>query len=261
MDNRCDNLKYNAYREIVDSIDVARSIIYNMKLAYGESAIVPFWYPAKSDPSVTSRDVYTLMGTGSMNGSVLFTSNLLTSDTILDQATIKDFEFNGETYGEISLKDAIKIVDEAIEDISGGKTLVSVLESLVNEVSELKETLASDSSIYEGINQSLSDMKDAAVADSSTLSEIKEILAADSSVLSELKDAAVADSSTLSEIKETLATDSSTLAEMKDVAIADSSTLAELKETLVADSSTFNGICQILDDRLPVAEIEEEPSE
>lgn len=226
MDNRCDNLKYNAYREIVDSIDVARSIIYNMKLAYGESAIVPFWYPAKSDPSVTSRDVYTLMGTGSMNGSVLFTSNLLTSDTILDQATIKDFEFNGETYGEISLKDAMKIVDEAIEDISGGKTLVSVLESLVNEVSELKETLAADSSVYEGIGQSLSEIKDAIVADSSTLSEIKDTLAADSSVYEGIDQS-----------------------------------LSEIKETLATDSSTFGGICQILDDRLPVAEIEEEPSE
>lgn len=66
--------KFNAYRTVADDFVAAEEIMKNKKLAYGEPAVVPFYYPNKDDEN---RLVKLMFGIGSIDGNVEIFSNFL----------------------------------------------------------------------------------------------------------------------------------------------------------------------------------------
>lgn len=138
-----DNQKYNAYRDIAENRAHAEGIINGLKLAYGETAVVPFYHPGiDADPSI--RTIETLIGTGSMHrGTTVFECS------IENDQKIKNFEFRDEQHGNVSVSEAFAFVDAAIDEIAGGGSIVDKLTdvstaigALTTAVGTLKDTLS-----------------------------------------------------------------------------------------------------------------------
>lgn len=137
-----DNQKYNAYREIAENRAHAEGIINGLKLAYGETAVVPFYHPdVDSDASI--RTIETLIGTSSLHsGKTVFTCS------IENDQELKNFEFRDKQHGNVSVSEAFSLVDTAIDEISGSGSIVDKLSdvstaigALTSAVGTLTETL------------------------------------------------------------------------------------------------------------------------
>lgn len=138
-----DILKYNAYREVASNYEAARDIIYQLKPAYGETAIVPFFYPDRTDPNKT---IQLLMGVGSLNGNVMFQSNIMGSDTRVDNASV----YVASAGGDMSVKDAI-------EYIAGGGSIVGALENIANAINGLTAAYDRNTEMLSTLNTTLNE--------------------------------------------------------------------------------------------------------
>lgn len=65
--------KYNAYRQVADDYTAAVEFMKSKKLAYGEPAVVPFYYPNKDD---ANKVVKLMLGIGSLDDNVEIFANV-----------------------------------------------------------------------------------------------------------------------------------------------------------------------------------------
>lgn len=77
--------KYNAYKEVASNYDEAKAIIEGKKLAYGETAVVSFYFPGRTSEVKTIEQ---MLGVGGINGNVMIYSNILGTSSRVDDATV-----------------------------------------------------------------------------------------------------------------------------------------------------------------------------
>lgn len=126
----CNNLnKVKAYKKVAKNYYEAVDILNRKKLAFGEPAVVSFYYPDESD---LDRVIKLAIGYGSINGGVEILSNINNdSSTRIDNAQVeinKDGEKQVVTVsdafdyviGKINEYDYDVIDDDVIIDIING---------------------------------------------------------------------------------------------------------------------------------------------
>jgi hypothetical protein len=129
MSGNCNLNKVKAYKKVAKNYYAAVGILNEKKLAFGEPAVVPFYYPDESD---LDRKIKLAVGYGSINGGVEVLSNIHNdSSTRIDDATVainKDGEKQVVTVseafdyviGKINEFDYDNIDDDVIIDIING---------------------------------------------------------------------------------------------------------------------------------------------
>ena len=73
MSGNCNLNKVKAYKRVAKNYYAAVGILNEKKLAFGEPAVVPFYYPDESD---LDRKIKLAVGYGSINGGVEVITNL-----------------------------------------------------------------------------------------------------------------------------------------------------------------------------------------
>ena len=77
--------KFSAYKVVAYDYNAAREILYQKKLAYGEAAICPFYYPNQDS---STKSVEMMEGIGALNGGMLINCNITSNDVVLDNAVV-----------------------------------------------------------------------------------------------------------------------------------------------------------------------------
>ena len=109
--------KYTAYKEIASNYDEARALLESKKLAYGEGAVVSFYFPGRS---AEVKTIEQMLGVGGIDGNIMIYSNILGADSRVDNATIF-LESKNKT---VKLSEAFDIVTEYLDD----RTLAAITE-------------------------------------------------------------------------------------------------------------------------------------
>ena len=109
--------KYTAYKEIASNYDEARALLESKKLAYGEGAVVSFYFPGRS---AEVKTIEQMLGVGGIDGNIMIYSNILGTDSRVDNATIF-LESKNKT---VKLSEAFDIVTEYLDD----RTLAAITE-------------------------------------------------------------------------------------------------------------------------------------
>ena len=109
--------KYTAYKEIASNYDEARALLESKKLAYGEGAVVSFYFPGRS---AEVKTIEQMLGIGGIDGNIMIYSNILGADSRVDNATIF-LESKNKT---VKLSEAFDIVTEYLDD----RTLAALTE-------------------------------------------------------------------------------------------------------------------------------------
>lgn len=134
--------KQTAYKEIVANYDAARTLLYERKLAYGESAIVPFYYPDRTSPVKT---VELMEGVGSVNGEILINCNVLGSNVKADDSVVTV----PDSSTELPLRSVIADIYQKIyNDSSVYGALMSIKESLDANGEKLDKISASIDKLF-----------------------------------------------------------------------------------------------------------------
>lgn len=127
--------KFNAYREIASNYNAARDLLYQKKLAYGEAAVVPFYYP---DVTAESKTIELMMGIGALQGNVMIYSNILGNETHADDAQV----YVSEMGGNQTIADALAyIITKTNNDSSIYTALVDIKDSIDTLTSTLADKL------------------------------------------------------------------------------------------------------------------------
>jgi len=184
MNNQNSLSKYNAYTEIASNYEAARDILFQKKLALGEPATVSFYYPDRdSDPEV--RVVKTMLGIGSINGTIMSICDILGSDTYADGANV----YVSERGEYMSLGDAINYLYRTTDDAS---TLAGKLEDIDNTLTGKLNTIndsllagnATDASIDTTLSTKLGEVKGSIVdLDTHIIAEFEKVEAKDASII------------------------------------------------------------------------------
>ena len=109
--------KYTAYKEIASNYDEARALLESKKLAYGEGAVVSFYFPGRS---AEVKTIEQMLGVGGIDGNIMVYSNILGADSRVDDATI----FLASKNKTVKLSEAFDIVTEYLDD----RTLAAITE-------------------------------------------------------------------------------------------------------------------------------------
>ena len=109
--------KYTAYKEIASNYDEARALLESKKLAYGEGAVVSFYFPGRS---AEVKTIEQMLGVGGIDGNIMVYSNILGADSRVDDATI----FLASKNKTVKLSEAFDIITESIDD----RTLTAIRE-------------------------------------------------------------------------------------------------------------------------------------
>ena len=109
--------KYTAYKEIASNYDEARALLESKKLAYGEGAVVSFYFPGRS---AEVKTIEQMLGVGGIDGNIMIYSNILGADSKVDSATMF-LESKNKT---VKLSEAFDIVTEYLDD----RTLAAITE-------------------------------------------------------------------------------------------------------------------------------------
>ena len=128
--------KFNAYREVATNYEVARDIIYQKRLAYGEAAIVPYYYP---DRSSEDKKVQNLVGIGALDGDVMFISDMIGGDTNIDNATVT---VDGI---EMTVKDAFAYVMRGGSSEQIAESINRMNDNLSSVLGEIRDALGGTS--------------------------------------------------------------------------------------------------------------------
>ena len=107
--------KYTAYKEIASNYDESRALLESKKLAYGEGAVVSFYFPGRS---AEVKTIEQMLGVGGIDGNIMVYSNILGADSRVDEATI----FLASKNKTVKLSEAFDIVTENLDD----RTLVAL---------------------------------------------------------------------------------------------------------------------------------------
>lgn len=120
--------KVKAYKKVTKNYYDAVSVLNSKKLAFGEPAVVPFYYPDESD---LDRVVKLAVGYGSINGGVEIFSNINNggdSSTRIDNAECAVMVDGQEQVMKIS--DAFNYIIEKLEGYDYG----SLSEEEINKI-------------------------------------------------------------------------------------------------------------------------------
>lgn len=125
--------KYTAYKEIASNYDEARALLESKKLAYGEGAVVSFYFPGRS---AEVKSIEQMLGVGGIDGNIMVYSNILGSDSRVDDATI----FLASKNKTVKLSEAFDIVTENTDDrtlAAIGEIKASIDAQTVNDAEKL----------------------------------------------------------------------------------------------------------------------------
>ena len=125
--------KYTAYKEIASNYDEARALLESKKLAYGEGAVVSFYFPGRS---AEVKTIEQMLGVGGIDGNIMVYSNILGADSRVDDATI----FLASKNKTVKLSEAFDIITESIDDrtlTAIGEIKASIDAQTVNDAEKL----------------------------------------------------------------------------------------------------------------------------
>ena len=125
--------KYTAYKEIASNYDEARALLESKKLAYGEGAVVSFYFPGRS---AEVKTIEQMLGVGGIDGNIMVYSNILGADSRVDDATI----FLASKNKTVKLSEAFDMVTEDIDDrtlAAIGEIKASIDAQTVNDAEKL----------------------------------------------------------------------------------------------------------------------------
>ena len=109
--NIVEDLKMNAYMKVQYDIEAAKLVMYSKKLAFGEQAYVPFYYP---NADAEEREEAILIGYGGMDGNVYLFSNV--QDIGRDISDAEVYVTDAST--KMTVKNAFTYVTDKINDIN-----------------------------------------------------------------------------------------------------------------------------------------------
>ena len=118
--------KAKAYKKVVGSFDEAVDILNSKKLAFGEPAVVPFYYPEDSS------SIRLAIGYGSLNGGVEIVSSVnIPQDKRIDDSTVEVRDVDSST-SIMTVADAFEYVLYKIDEFNRNALTEKDINDIIN---------------------------------------------------------------------------------------------------------------------------------
>ena len=129
MSVNCNLNKVKAYKRVAKNYYAAVGILNEKKLAFGEPAVVPFYYPDESD---LDRKIKLAVGYGSINGGVEIMTNLnQDSSTRIDDAECA-MTIEGESK-VLTISEAFDYILRKLESLDITESPNDKVDNIINE--------------------------------------------------------------------------------------------------------------------------------